>query len=399
MKLSKVDKAFYLVVFVSFCLLIFTASTLSIGYKEALIYFNNRGIVGFLSNISCDIFGSSNVAFRFPFILISILNLFLMHYISRDYFRYEKDRIYNLAVFAFLPGVLSASLLANEAIIVIFITLAYVAWHKKFNTHNYILLVIALFVDNSFVVLFLALSIYGIFEKDKMLVVVGITLLCLSLYLFGFDGGGKPKGYLIETIAIFATIFSPLLFLYFFYSMYTVPLRNEKNLLWYISFSALVVALILSLRQKIAVEDFAPFVVVAIPFMMKLFLNSMRVRLPQFREKYYIGSYFVLGILFLNSFIILYNKPFYLFVKDASNHFAFEYSFAADIAEALKEQKIKSIIADDYKMQKQLEFYGITKGGDCQLQTNIKKISNANIKFTYLGKTIFGVNVTKRANN
>jgi len=176
--------------------------------------------------------------------------------------------------------------------------------------------------------------------------------------------------------------------------MYTVFIRGQGDLLWHISFSALIFALVLSLRQKIQVEDFAPFVVISIPFMMRLFLNSMRVRLPEFRQRYYLGSYIVLGVLFLNSSVIFYNTPIYLLLNNPKKHFAFEYSFTSDIAQTLKEKKINFITVDDKRLQKKLKFYGI-KAGHTYYMTTTKNYKYSNIKFTYLGHTIYGVNVTK----
>lgn len=396
MSLTKVQKAFIVFVIFDFLLLAFAASNLGVNHKEASLFFDNNTFIGFVTNLSCEVFGRNNLAFRIFFIFVSILNLFLMYFISKDYFRYEKDRLYNVVVFAILPGVISASILANEAVIVIFCTLLYVAWFKKFQTHNYFMLIVFLFIDNSFLILYLSLVFYALTKKDTKLFLFCLTLFVASLAMFGFDTGGRPKGYFMETVGIFATIFSPLLFLYYFYSMYSVPMRNEQNILWYISFGALILALLLSLRQKIYIQDFAPFAVVAIPFMMKLFLSSTRVRLKEFRTKYYIGSAVVILVLVSNSLILAWNKPIYLFVSKPSDHFAFDYSFADEIAKSLKSRGINNVqVIDDEKLQIRLQFYGIQKGYEYAVYSKLIKPSDANIVFTLLDKPIYGINVTK----
>ena len=370
MNLSRTKKAFFVIILLNFAFLSLAAVNLSISYKEALLFFQNSTIVGFLANLSCYLFGNNNFALRLPFIVISTLNLILMFYISKDYFRYEKDRIYNLLIFACLPGVVASSILLNEASLIIFLTLLYIAYFKKFAQHNYVLLFIFLFVDNSFLILFLALFLYAFIKKEYMLMFFSCLLFVLSIYIFGFEVGGRPRGYFLETIGIFATIFSPLLFLYFFYTLYSVPLRNEKNLLWYIAFVALVVAIIFSFRQKIYIQDFAPFVVIATPFMMKHFLSSMRVRLPEFRTRYYIGSIIVVGVLILNTLSIGFSQIFYIFLKNPHNHFAIDYSFASQIADSLKSKSINSIkVADDERLQLRLKFYNIAYGEEYVLHT------------------------------
>ena len=396
MNLSRTKKAFFAIILFNFAFLSLVAINLSISYREALLFFQDTTIVGFLANISCDILGHNNFALRLPFVIIATFNLLLMFYISKDYFRYEKDRIYNLLIFACLPGVVASSILLNEASLVIFLTLLYISYFKKFGQHNYILLFIFVFIDNSFLILFLALCLYSFIKKEYMLMFVSCSLFILSIYIFGFEVGGRPRGYFLETIGIFATIFSPLLFLYFFYTLYSVPLRNEKNLLWYIAFIALVVAIMFSFRQKIYVQDFAPFVVIATPFMMKHFLSSMRVRLPEFRSRYYIGSLIVIGVLVLNTLSIGFSQIFYLFLKNPHDHFAIDYSFASQIADSLKAKSINSIkVADDNKLQLRLKFYNIAYGEGYVLHTKIDDIQNATIKFNLLGKNIYGVNVTK----
>ena len=396
MNLTKTKKAFFAIILLNIAFLSFAASSLSISYKEAFLFFQNASLVGFLANISCELFGNNNLALRAPFIAISTLNLFLMFYISKDYFRYEKDRIYNLLVFAALPGVVTASLLVNEASLIICLTLVYIAYFKKFNRHSYILLFSFMFLDNSFLVLFVAICLYAFGKKDYKLMSFAFLLFLGSIAIFGFEVGGRPRGYFLETIGIFATIFSPLLFLYFFYTLYSVPLRGEKNLLWYISFTALVVAILFSFRQKIYVQDFAPFVVIATPFMMKHFLSSMRVRLPEFRTKYYIGSLIVFGVLVLNTLSIGFNQIFYLFLKNPHDHFAIDYAFASQIADSLKSKSINSVsVVDDPRLQLRLEFYEIKNGGNYVLRTKIDDTADATIKFNLLGKTIYGVNVTK----
>ena len=107
MILTKVDKAYYVFLGFATTVLFYIASGLAISYKEALLFYNDQGIVGILARLSCGFFGNSNISFRLPFILFSLLNLTLLYHRSKDYFRYSKDRLYTLVVFFALPGALS----------------------------------------------------------------------------------------------------------------------------------------------------------------------------------------------------------------------------------------------------------------------------------------------------
>ena len=240
-----------------------------------------------------------------------------------------------------LPGVNSAALLINESIIVLFCILSYLYLYKVNQKEYYILLVLFLFIDNSFAILFLALFFYSLKKKDNTLLIVSLVLFGISMSIYGFEVGGRPRGYFIDTFGAYATIFSPLLYLYFIYSLYRVGLKWDKDLYWYISITALVLSLIFSLRQKIPISDFAPFIVVAIPIMVKLYMHSIRVRLKEFRQRHYIIASIALFLLVINFLVFVFNKYLYLFISKPQKHFAYNYHIAKELAKKLNELGIK----------------------------------------------------------
>ena len=110
---------FYLILFFIVSLLLITANySLSISYKEALNLYYNSSILSIITNSFTYIFGHNDLALRVPFIIFYTLSVILMFLITKDYFKYEKDRFISVLIFMSLPGVLSASLLVNTAIIV-----------------------------------------------------------------------------------------------------------------------------------------------------------------------------------------------------------------------------------------------------------------------------------------
>jgi len=342
--------------------LLFVSDTLSISYKESLTYFNDSSLLNKLTHFSTTIFGHNNIALRIPFIAFYALSCILMYVITKDYFKNETDRLLCALLFMVLPGVVSASLLVNNAVIVIFCVLLYLYYYKIYNTHNYFLLILFLFIDNSFAILYLTLFFYSLKKRENLLLCISLVLFALSMYIYGFDSGGKPKGHFLDTITIYASIFSPIIFLYYIYAMYRIGIKGTKTIYWYISIVALLFSLIFSFRQRILIEDFAPFVVITFPLMMKYFFHTLRIRLPQFRYKHYNMSYTALFLLVLSVVVILFNKPLYLLIKNPEDHFAYKYHFAADIAQHLKKNNINYIDSDNYKLENRLKFYGIKNG-------------------------------------
>ena len=389
MKLNKYNLGFVGILLFHVVILIFLVDSYSISAKEADIYYNG-GIdtLSLITNLSTTIFGQNDYSLRIPFILFYIGSAVLLYLLTDDYFKCERDRLISISIFMLLPGVNSAALLVNESIIVIFGTLLYLYLYKLKEKEYYVLLVLFLFIDNSFAILFLALFFYSLRKKDNILLIVSLLLFGLSMTLYGFDVHGAPRGYLLDTFAIYATIFSPVLFLYFFYSLYRIGIKWEKDLYWYIAMTALGLSLVFSLRQKIAIDDFAPFVVIAIPLMVRLSIHSLRVRLKEFRTLNYLLIRVSLGVLMISFLLFIFNKSFYLYIEKPSKHVANEHYVAKELAEELKNMNITKVRTNNKKLELRLKFYGI--GYDENIIISTKKIdkNNKTINVMYKHKVI-----------
>ena len=378
-----------------FVVLIFVANSLSISYNEALNVLNNSSVLSYITKFSILIFGQNDISIRLPFIIFYILSVLVMYLLTKYYFKTEFDRLINILIFMFLPGLISASLLINSSILVIFCTLIYLYYYKLYSKHNYYMLAIFLFVDNSFAIFFLALFFYSLNRKDNQLIIISLILFGLSMYIYGFGTVGKPKSYLLDTFGIYASVFSPLLFIYFFYAMYRIGIKGNRSIYWYISITALVFSLLFSFRQKIYIEDFAPYVVITLPIMLKLFLHTLRVRLPQFRKVHYFLAKLTIFLLFINVLLVVYNRPVYLLLEKPEKHFAYDFHFAKEISQILLENKINNVKIYDKKLQKRLEFYGIKEGDEYLVSLN--NINNYNYKYsiTYIDKKLIDIYVYK----
>lgn len=396
MNKTKYSYYFYSVLaFIVVVLVLKANSSLSISYKEALNVFVNNSLLTMVTNLSIYFFGQNDIALRLPFILFYALSVILMYKITDNYFRYEKDRLISIFIFMVLPGVISASLLVNSAIIVIFFTLLYVYIFQKYNKHSYFLLVFYLFIDNSFAILYMAIFLYSLKNKDKKLTYISIVLFILSMYIYGFATDGKPKGFLVDTFAVYATVFSPLLFLYFVYAIYRAGIKKDFTLSWYISVTALGLSIIFSLRQRIYIEDFAPYVIISLPLMLKTFLHSYRVRLKEFRKFYNVLAIIIVGMLLINVFITFVNKPLYLLLPNPTKHFVYQYHFAKEISEELKKRKINNIFLEDKELLLRLRFYNISEGEE--YFASVKPFYNYDQKITinYYGMDMFSLYLKK----
>jgi len=387
---------FYSLFFVVLLSLFYSANSMSISYGEALNVFKNTSLLTILTNSSIYIFGQNDIALRLPFILFYLLSLLLMFYLTKDFFKKQSDRYISLSIFMILPGLISASLLVNSAIVVTFLVLLYVLYYQKLKKHSYSLLILFLFVDNSFAILYLALFFFSLRHKDKKLLIISLVLFIVSMSIYGFDSSGKPRGFLVDTFAIYATIFSPLLFIYFFYTVYRSGIKKERGLIWYIATTSLIFSFVLSFRQRINIEDYAPYVVIFLPYMVRTFLHTIRVRLPQFRNKHYLISSLVLIVLFINLFFTIVNKPLYMLVEDPKKHFIYKYDYVKQLAKDLKENDINDIYIDDKKLLLRLKFYDINSGDKFYLTTKDLKIYDYKFEIKYYGKVIYTAYVIRK---
>ena len=356
------------IIFIDFLFIMHGVNEFSISYKEATVLYKSQDFLSFFVQLSTYIFGENDYALRGPFILLHMLSIIFLYIISGYYLKNDLDKIYSVIIFVLLPGVASSALVVTSSGLAIFFTLLFVyLFHENKKYLYYPLLVFLLFVDNSFFILFLALFSYGVYKNDKNLYILSAILFTLSLYLFGFSAGGRPKTYFLDTLAMYAVIFSPLLFLYFFYTLYRTLFKFKKTLLWFISFAALILSLIMSFRERISIVDFAPFVVISTPLILLNFLNSLRVRLPKHQLPYKIALVITIIFLISNFLFIYFNKYLYLYNINPQKHFAKKYHVAKELATNLKEIGINSIQCEDKKLALRLKFYQISSGNQYYL--------------------------------
>lgn len=355
----KKEHIFFIIIFY-ICAILYLATTTPISPHEANIFYTSDDIVSKLMHWGDSLLGGF-LGLRIFFILFGFLSITLFYELSRRYFTERSDAYVATTIFMFLPGVLTASTLANEAIVVLPLVLYFVLMYERQSFWSLPFVMLALFfIHDASIIFFVALLLYGLSHKDKKLSIFSAAFLIAFIYLAkGIEIGGGPSGHFVEIFGLYATVFSPLLFLYFFYALYRILLREEKTLLWYISFTALAFSLLLSIRQRIHISDFAPYVTIAIILMLDVFKNSIRVRLPEFQKLYKRAFAVVIFFLGLSVSLIVFHQVFFLMLEDNSQHFAKRVYEPYFLAKELKSEGIECYDGAHGREIYQLKYYHI----------------------------------------
>ncbi|HHC11221.1 MAG TPA: hypothetical protein ENK79_01145 [Campylobacterales bacterium] len=367
------NRQFYIFIFLYTIALFYLAIELPIGPNEAKVFYTDTKLLHYATHLCSDFFGNG-LDFRLPFLIFGLLNIYLFFVMSKIYFKQDSQSYLATTIFALLPGIITASVIVNIAVFVITLVLGFIILHANRQiVGEGVVMLLLLFVHDASVIFFISLSIYFAFKRDSKLFGISILLTAISLLYFnGLDIGGKPKGKFLELLGLYVALFSPLVFIYFFYALYRIWLREKKDILWYISFTAFVLSILLSLRQQVIMTDFAPYVIVAVVLMVVVYNKTLLVRLPQFQKGYRLGYKIVMGSLIFSSLIIIFHKPLFYLLKDKTEHFAYPFYKPYWIKLELSNIGQNCYTAKRKKIQYQLKYYGINECKD----TDVPKIHN-----------------------
>ncbi len=351
---------FQIFIYVYIVAILYLAYTTPITPHEAKILYGSFDIVSLFMRWG-DSLIDSFLGLRLFSIIFGSFSIYLFYHLSLSYFDNQRDIYLSTTIFMLLPGIITALAMANEAIIVLTIVLLFVLFHQQ-KRYIYLpfLMLILFFVHNSSFVFFVAVFLYGVMNKESKLALLALTFLLAFIYLAnGINLRGIPSGHFVDIFGLYAMVFSPLLFLYFFYAMYRILLREKKGLIWYISFTALIFSLILSIRQRIHITDFAPYVMIAVVLMVGVFNHTIGVRLPQFQTNYKRGFILVISVLIISLFTTVGHQLFFLF-ENPKIHFAKRIYNPYLLAKRLKSKGIECYDTNNQREEYQLRYYNIT---------------------------------------
>ena len=382
----------YLVFYYAF-LFFYGVHFLSIGDIEIKLLESNS-FISFITHMLFDVFGRNDVTLRLPSLIFSMMSLVLYYFVAIKVLKNRKDVYFAIILFTLLPGFIISTILVNKSIYLIFLTLYFVYLFLYRRFLSYLILSMFVFLDYSFVVLYFGLFFYAIYKRQNLLIIYSLILFMLNANYFHYSIGGIPKGEFINLFIVYSAIFSPFLFIYFVYSLYKILVNREKNILWFISFVAFFVSIILSFRQRIRIDDFAPYVVISSIFMVKTFFESYRVRLRIFRKPYKQLLTFMIASIVLFDFVMFDNKILYHFYDNPKKHLMYKFHNTKEIVAILKKKHIDEVNCQNKLFCEKLYFYGVTKGNKYFISdfkmNNSEKISvfnsNREIKSIYVSK-------------
>jgi hypothetical protein len=330
---------FWTIAFAYAIAVFYLAVTTPISPHEAKTLYLNETLVALLMRWGQGI-SDTFLGLRLFFLFAGFLSIVLFYQLSKKTFSKPEDTYLATFIFMLLPGILTGTTLANIAIIVLPVVLLFVLMYEKGYFWILLLLMLVLFfIHEASIIFFIAVLMYAIAHKEKRLAIV--------------------SGHFLEIFGLYATLFSPFVFLYFFYALYRILLKGKKNLLWYISFTALAFSLLLSIRQRVYITDFAPYVMIAVPLMLSVFNQSMRVRLPQFRKMYQAGSQFIILTLMVSALVIITHKASYYHLGLSEKHFAKRIYIPYEKVTKLREEGAKCYDGQQRSDWYQFQYYNM----------------------------------------
>ena len=388
----------FLICLIDFVFLLYAANSLSISYNEAEIFFQKHSLFGYILKLSAHFFGQNDLAVRGVMIFFHIASVVLMYKVSKFYIKLEFDRIVAVLLFVLLPGTLASALIINNAGICITLALLCIyLFHIKKKILFCLFFCLAFFIDGDFLIFYAGFFIFALYKRKPPLAWLSAILFLLTLYFFGFETNGRPSGHFIDTFGIFAAVFSPFVFIFFVYTIYRIWVKEKKDLLWFIAICSFCFCMIVSVRQRLELEQFLPFCVIATPLMVRVFFNSYRVRLPKFRKGHKICTSLVMLFLIFNWSAIIFNQIFYLFLSDPTKHLTYKFDVAKELADKLKEAGVQDIATDDTRLALRLKFYGIkTKSYSKNLLASADLDEKSKFSIEKMGKVVANFNIKER---
>ncbi|MDO9056622.1 MAG: hypothetical protein Q7U69_08740 [Sulfuricurvum sp.] len=385
---------FSIIIGINFLILLLQIQGLSIGYHEAQILYGDFSPLQFLISSSLHFFGQNDYALRVPMIVLHLFSVVLLYAISKHYVSREGDRLWIVLIYTLLPGVTSAALVVDNAGLVIVSLFLFGYLHLNYGRYALGLLPFLIAVDPAFAYLFFAIALYGAYRKEYLYIVTGTVALVVSLSFYGIHIGGSPESRFLDALGVYTAIFSPIVFLYLFYVLYRRMIAKEWDLIWMIAMSAFMISLLLSFRQKVEVQTFAPFLLLALPLAAQTFFHTYRIRLREFRGRYRILFYSAFALLVINVLAVFFNHYFYRFLSNPTRHFSYPMHVAKELSGVLHHENIQCVDAGDVKLQLRLRFYEITQCNENRLESQFNPYGKK-VTISYINTLIYETYVTK----
>lgn len=373
---------FLLITLLAFLFLYAMIHELSISEKEARNFFENQGIFFYFIRWISGVFGQNDYVLKIPVLILHFVNLWILYAICRRTFKKKKDSLYVVVIYLLLPGANINALLFSQGVWISTLTLIIGYLYTRFHHFPPLALLILSLLDSGAILILTGIAIHSLINKDYKLIITCSLCILINYYIHPFDISGRPQAYFLQTLGQISMLYSPILFVYYMYSIYWGIKRIKA--LAYIGSSSIFSCFLLSLRQDIDLYTLMPQSLIALPIMIECFFSQMRTRLPCFRKPYYLFASLSLLLLFIQTSIIFGNKFTYFFSQNPN--FASNYYFTKELIEALKQKGIQSI-TPPLNMKYQFRFYNIPENPHLKL-IQVTKHAKSDIHISYNKKEI-----------
>ncbi|MDE7317574.1 MAG: hypothetical protein K2N12_07595 [Helicobacter sp.] len=349
---------FFVCIFVALCIL----ATLVVSERSISVYelqqLDSKGAGFWLMQSGIALFGHNNLGYFLPFVALFGCNIILFYALALRILGNIDDALLACTAFVMLPAsILSASFIGDSAVVLCGLLAILCAEAYGYKRLFYVLLFACLWLNPGFSAVYAALCVYGFLHSNLAMVLYGLALL-LARIVLGVNVGGVPRGFFLDTLGTLALLFSPPLFIYYTYCLYRICIKESKNFLFWVSFIGILWTLLISMRQRIILENCVPILMPGVLLCTSVFLSGLRVRLRPFRKAYLRLFAIVFAVLLFCFLCVVGNKFFYLFLDNPHTHFAYKFQIVKELAESLKDAGIVHIKANRH-LQKRLAFYGI----------------------------------------
>ncbi|MDD5405838.1 MAG: hypothetical protein PHE73_02715 [Sulfurovaceae bacterium] len=352
---------FYSTIFLLyFSIVIYLAAVIPISPNEATSFYTSSDLVSILMHWGNNLIGGL-IGLRFVFLMSGFISILLFYVLANDMLGDKKDALFATTIFAMLPGIITASILANIAILVLPCLIIYlIAHYRKWYILETLALIALFLLHDASIILFTAIALYGAINKEKRTLFLGLAfVVILLIFDRGIEIGGIPRGHFVEIFAIYAFLFSPFIFLYFMYVVYHIWVAGNKSIIWYISSISLFFSLLLSIRQRIVITDFAPYLLIGTILMVQVYYQSLRIRLSTFQSIYKRGLSISLAVLIFIILLIISQQLIFSVTNSLKFNFASKVYGPYLLSKQLKASDIHCYNSKKTKEQYQLMYYGI----------------------------------------
>ncbi len=326
--------------------------------SEATTFYNEKSTLSYLMHAGYSYF-PNELGIRLFSIFSGLLGIVLFYIYSKDIFHNKKDALLATFIFSMLPIVVFGGTIANTTMFVFDLVLFYIiSYFRKWYFGEIVAMVAILLIHDGAIVFFLALLFYSLAKREKRVIIESSLALCWILYhgikirIFS-----HPVGHFVDIFSTYAFAFSPFIFLYLLYAFYRIWVKEKKDIVWSISSFAIFVSILLSIRQRVYIADYIPYILAGFVLMFQTYFQSIRVRLPAHQRIYKNGFYasVAMEVLLL---IMLAALP--LIFALSGKYYVSKIYKPYKIAQELKEKGIQCYNSKNQKEKLQLRFYNIS---------------------------------------